>query len=79
MIYLHAGTQNAQANLYEPSHRSRGCIGRAPLRDAWSQRRDGPDAAEFYIGEPVEKEGMQLSPAYLTVASRWTAIRPACR
>jgi uncharacterized protein involved in high-affinity Fe2+ transport len=23
-------------------------------------------AAEFYIGEPVEKEGMQFSPAYLT-------------
>jgi uncharacterized protein involved in high-affinity Fe2+ transport len=23
-------------------------------------------AAEFYMGEPVEKEGMQFSPAYLT-------------
>jgi len=23
-------------------------------------------AAEFYVGEPVEKEGMQFSPAYLT-------------
>ncbi len=24
------------------------------------------DASEFYIGEPIEKEGMQFSPAYLT-------------
>jgi uncharacterized protein involved in high-affinity Fe2+ transport len=24
------------------------------------------EAAEFYIGEPISKEGMQLSPAYLT-------------
>ena len=23
-------------------------------------------AAEFYMGEPIEKEGMQFSPAYLT-------------
>jgi periplasmic iron binding protein len=23
-------------------------------------------AAEFYIGEPIEKEGMQFAPAYLT-------------